>query len=901
MDGRQAAAAAVTGDGVEEEAMSPPFSPPPTHENTTTAGLVNGVDGSRDRETDRLEDTDITTELGTGLEAVVLTSPPAISVEADDGPRASTNDDDEDKEQHITSQLLQKRAKIDQEIEDFRAAKEAEYREFEAALRAEVEIAAGRTTTTGTREQGGHETQIQSVTTTTGGAHVQATGVDDELKDRLQQHMQESSSSSATREELAARSSSSSAAAPTPPSPENDETAEKREAFEQELQIAGLFAPTFLPLLDSRYRLSPAVHTPVMQKNMSSVGTATETMPPPKLTDTPPISRTNGSSGSGTPTYPLASSLKSTSSGSSGTNCEKKPKSPKKVTFQFEDESLVPSRSSPPPTKVVWKVGVIHDDWDGDDLDDEEEGEVGELNVEDVTVDSSGRPLQELLVGDDLSDTDDQPTAQQIEDISNSIETSVDITKLRLSGVERYHGSDLVTPQLSLLSSSQGERDAVSQPPPSSAHSSQSSTSLDSNPKSPFAALSASISAFTRPQSAMNGLRDLRHALPDEDEDMVFDLDETIPDEPPRSPPRRDLSPLLAATPEPKHQLPPSSFSLSASFNPANVPLPQSVPKDPPSFAKAPVSPSPSLIPNRGHQRNHLGGSFNSYSPFQLRNRPSTDLVSPSLPTFSGFPESFNPSDGDKIRRRSVIKYIPSPPPEEADEDTTDPTTTTTGPSPYASSLPVTIHPHLTTLRSPPPSTSPVTKPSSSTTAINPDTLSGRPTPSPHQPDHHSEPLPFQPDHDDTDLDLLSASPPRAPTSSNELDSYQRSDRFSSGPRPSSSASNTTVTAITGLLSPYKTRFAQELAEAALKEGETGEESFVGGVDGGTGFDEVAASVRGASFVGRGGVPPVGIGSAHQGQGMGSQPEASLRGGGGFSFSQRMAMEEAMEGGGRRR
>jgi len=47
------------------------------------------------------------------------------------------------------------------------------------------------------------------------------------------------------------------------------------------------------------------------------------------------------------------------------------------------------------------------------------------------------------------------------------------------------------------------------------------------------------------------------------------------------------------------------------------------------------------------------------------------------------------------------------------------------------------------------------------------------------------------------------------------------------------------------VMSPYRTRFAQELAQQALMDGEDPSESIVGGVDGGTGLDPGSFSVRG--------------------------------------------------------
>jgi len=119
----------------------------------------------------------------------------------------------------------------------------------------------------------------------------------------------------------------------------------------------------------------------------------------------------------------------------------------------------------------------------------------------------------------------------------------------------------------------------------------------------------------------------------------------------------------------------------------------------------------------------------------------------------------------------------------------------------------------------------------------------------------------------DPSAEALAASPP-SPRGSSEVDSYRKTARF-----PSASMSG-------GLISPYRTRFAQELAQQALMDGEDPSESIVGGVDGRTGLDPESFSVHGraSSF---------------------ASPSANLRNAT-WSLSARLAVEEEMEASGRR-
>ena len=184
------------------------------------------------------------------------------------------------------------------------------------------------------------------------------------------------------------------------------------------------------------------------------------------------------------------------------------------------------------------------------------------------------------------------------------------------------------------------------------------------------------------------------------------------------------------------------------------------------------------------------------------------------------------PDASTRFRRRSINKYIPSPPPEEeAASGATTPAAAAPRASPFGSSVPMAITPRLSSLRSPPASTSPA-----------------------------PAPVAF---HVDTTAEELAASPPTS-RNSTEVDSYLRTARF-----PSAGSNG-------GLMSPYLTRLAQEVAAQAMVEGEDNIDSVVGGVDGRTGLDPESFSVRGRN----------------------SFASPGMAGGGAFSLSRRMADED---------
>lgn len=218
-------------------------------------------------------------------------------------------------ESELLLRLQQRRREIDQEVETFKALKEEEYRAFDQKLCEEFKHKK--------RKQESYANSTAAAWAA-GEQHEERLPVDDAPpRAELQgPHVQES-----------------------PP-------------FDKDLQDA--FTPRYLPLLDKGNQSPP----------VSSFLQASATSP----MDGGPLQSTVSAlaMGLGHSPVPLAPSLKSSPGSSLDTGtADKSPvtkqKSPKRVTFQFEDENSVPSRSSPPPAKVRWSlVGDLDSDEDDD-------------------------------------------------------------------------------------------------------------------------------------------------------------------------------------------------------------------------------------------------------------------------------------------------------------------------------------------------------------------------------------------------------------------------------------------------------------------------------------------------------------------------------------------------------
>ncbi|KAF8244366.1 hypothetical protein K440DRAFT_636318 [Wilcoxina mikolae CBS 423.85] len=675
------------------------------------------------------------------------------------------NKDDDDEDEEIHTRLRHRRLELDHEIEEFKTRKGAEYRRFEESLWAEARAKRKPKDNSNSSKNNNHSTTGEDNNSHQVPIDLVGSLVEEKLKDTLRE-----------------------ASPSTPP-------LLKSPPFEKELQVAGLFAPCYLPLLEDRRRDPP----PPLSPTELAMGAADNSSSP----------KSAGSPES--PAVPLASSLKS-SSGSyfdstGGGRSGRKPKSPKKVTFQFDDENSVPSRSSPPPTKIVWSFGGTEDE---DDYEEVEDDASEELHMADASGPGAGY---------DNYSPEDRSVVQQVENVAMPTATFFPISGglENLGHFPRSHGDQLVTPlAFGTFGADNGSGAATVSPDSNISPKAENWTSqLNSSPT-----------------NGNMGMTD------DDDDDALFDLDETVPDEPQQTPPHRDLSPLIEAAMA-AQQLPASTndFSLPSPLRAsyaAAVPLPGSL--DPISFGKSPLT-------STGFQQKYTSAFSASFTlgPKQPDSRSPAIIPSPvasSLPATSmwGF-ASPRPENG-RFRRRSINKYIPSPPPEEETSAVRSPETIPEDApiSPFGTSMPVTITPRLSSLRSPPASTSP---------------LNHSPAPPP------TTTLLF-----DT-AEELAATEASLPHSS-EVDSYLRTARF-----PSASG---------GMMSPYRTKFAQELAQQALLDGDDVGESIVGGVDGRTGLDPESFSVK-----------------AHHGRNTFASPGAGVQGGKRWSLSARMAEEDEIE------
>ncbi|CCX34513.1 hypothetical protein FPQ18DRAFT_345976 [Pyronema domesticum] len=716
---------------------------------------------------------------------------------------APIEDDREDEiiDDELATRLRHRRLEIDHEIEEFKKRKEIEFKRFKEGLVAEAKL------------------QRES------------------KKEELNKE--------ATREEANKKE--------VPYSP----------PFEKELQVAGLFAPCYLPLLEDR-------RSSVMEDSQDSEASQASRAP---HGHSPPKSQGSASPTSTSP-VPLASSLKSSSgsffgtgNSSDGSRKSQKPKSPKKVTFQFDDESTVPSRSSPPPTKVVWSFGPINDGnfknehSDYGPYDEELEFGNGEIeHVENVTGSGSstaGSPGSPGYAG--YAGTAADPLA-----MVSSFDNQTHYT--------RSHGDQLVTP-LAFGSELQPDNHNPSTSPMTASGNSGNWTSQ-----------------LATTSETTNGM-----AHDSDSDDGLFDLDETVPDLPEQSPPTRDYSPLmeaqLAAQANNLNLNPRSSLSASFSASiprgsiPASLSRPSALSNDPLTFGKtplrAPVSPFSSSFSFNPSGRAAPTVSLNAHTASAVTSTAASSAggIPSSLPTW-GFHPPAAQQDNSRFRRRSINKYIPSPPPEEEAEaaakgtDDEPPAT-----SIYGSSLPMAITPRLSSLRSPPASMSPV----------NP---SPRRVP---EADRTLSPMsglqavltsgaaasPAIGISGKLDTASILAEGGAEQANNSQVDSYIRTQRFPSA-----------------TMSSYKTKYAEELATQLMGEG-VAEESVVGGVDGRTGLDPGSFSVRGrGSYMGGARLGSVAGGqrlSVAGGSYMGSLRGSVAQGQRGYSLSARMAEEDEME------
>ncbi|CUS11996.1 unnamed protein product [Tuber aestivum] len=708
-------------------------------------------------------------------------------------------------------QLLQQRRKeLDAEMEAFRASKESEYKAFERKLREEHKLRK-RKREAASVDNGLQLSNDNNVTTTDASppyATVANTAAPERENGnlcstwsevgcggRVSPDVGESKHDDALRSELTA-----SLPAQQPGSSESNSP-----PFDKDLQAA--FTPRYLPLLDKDYQSPPS---PPPNKIMSSPPLS----PKPTL---PKIATIPGRSGNspGSPAAPLASSLKSSSGSSFGTTGKSagmKQKSPKRVTFQFEDESSVPSRSSPPPAKVRWS---LEDGMDSECglVDDDEFGSTGDKEAVEAGQEGPGE-------------------SGKVEQIGHAA---------KLASSEMTRGVESVVPT------------ALSEP------FTGSKPSVDDDS---FEEVQFGDEASRNGAKGVNG--DLGEGLdmetPDGDDSDgdLFEMDETAAERK-ESPPHRDYSALLNTTKPPFQRSPFSgqSFPPLPSFTPvpSSVPAPQ-------------VDPSLTFEKSLGMRsgftavRGGISASFNpslSLEPITSRVRigqePYTSPIASSLPNIgwgeASGKDSFVPTPGGRFRRRSIAKYdVPDeddapggkPRPNIPEED--EPSPGLFGQSPNAASLPMAIarNSPLAPLSGSASSKSPTPLPNyGSPTAIPevPDEtpLSGRP--SPVLPSLATEPV-LNPNTEsikqvssaDILADVPASEPAPATTAKGDLvSSYRLTSPFPSAP-------------ILPTTSPYRTAHAAEVAASTFDDEL---ESVVGGVDGRTGLDPDASSFQTAA------------------------------------------------------
>ena len=121
---------------------------------------------------------------------------------------------------------------------------------------------------------------------------------------------------------------------------------DKSPPFEAEIQVAGLFTPRYLPLLEGTDAYSRSSPVPISSRPIT----------PPRPHTEPPVETYHSSDGSSSPGATLASSLKNSAGGELGSvfSRQLKLKSPKRVSFKLDEEKAVPSRSTPPQTALTF-------------------------------------------------------------------------------------------------------------------------------------------------------------------------------------------------------------------------------------------------------------------------------------------------------------------------------------------------------------------------------------------------------------------------------------------------------------------------------------------------------------------------------------------------------------------
>ncbi|KAG0137041.1 hypothetical protein HOY82DRAFT_576073 [Tuber indicum] len=709
----------------------------------------------------------------------------------------------------LLQRLQQRRKELDAEIEAFGALKENEYKAFEWKLREEYKLRKRKRETESGNDGGqiSHNNNVTAtdasppyptVATTATPGHengdICSTWSGVERGSQLSLDVGESQLDDALRLGLPS----------APPAHQLGSHENNSPPFDKDLQAA--FTPRYLPLLDRNYRSPPSSPS---NKIMSSPPQSPKSAFP-KIATIP--GRSDNSPGS--PAAPLASSLKSSSGSSFGTTGKSagiKQKSPKRVTFQFEDESSVPSRSSPPPAKVHWSLVDDKDNECGPRDGDEFVGSTGDQEMVEAGEGGHGG-------------------SGKVEQIANAA---------KLANLEVTQGVELAAP---------------------TSHSVASAESKALVDDGSFEEVQFGDESSGNESRGVNG--DLERSFDietvDDDEEDLFDMDETVAERK-ESPPHRDYAALLFTTKPPSLRSPFSGQSFPPL--PSFTPIPSTIPAPP-------VDPSLTFEKGLGMRsgftavRGGISASFNpslSLEPITSRTRageePHTAPIASSLPNIgwgeTSDKDSFVPTPGGRFRRRSIAKYdVPDEDdapkgkshPNIPEED--EPPLELFGRSPNAASLPMAIarNSPLAALSGSTSSKSPTPLRKDASPATAPEVPDEAPLPgclSPTLPPLATGPA-LSPGTESikqvSSTDLLADMPAGEPSSSPAAKNDSVSSYRLTSPFPSASILPTT--------SPYRTAHAAEVAASAL-DGEL--ESVVGGVDGRTGLDPDVSSFQPAT------------------------------------------------------
>lgn len=302
----------------------------------------------------------------------------------------------EDESAWLIQRLDLKRREIEAEIEVFKLSKEDEYAEYERCLRERWKRKQQKQTVTGDEVTRDSDVKHDCLTHT--GTALHRSGI---LKEgsRFEEELDELPFAISSPAAFMALNEQNSAdpvktvddplEAMPPHAPDcetqstkkhlNDQSTnqtkntDKSPPFEEEIQVAGLFTPRFLPLIegtDAYPRSNPVAISP---RPITPPGPHTGSL----------VEISHNSDGSSSPDAPLASSLKNLAGSgfSSRFSHQLKLKSPKRVSFKLDEEKAIPSRSTPPQTALTFGSDIdLCEDPDAIDVE-----QVEKLDLRDST------------------------------------------------------------------------------------------------------------------------------------------------------------------------------------------------------------------------------------------------------------------------------------------------------------------------------------------------------------------------------------------------------------------------------------------------------------------------------------------------------------------------------------